>query len=88
MQHVEREALASDRVAVGQPPVRLEAGIDKGIAETGRAGAARRAGRPKRGDLAAEQGLQGTRAIAVVAMAMRDEDMRETLASDRCGDRL
>ena len=88
MQHVEREALASDRVAVGEPAVRLEGGIDEGIAETRRAGAARRAGRSERGDLAAEQRLQGARAVAMVAMAMRDEDMSEALAPYRGGDRL
>ena len=71
-----------------QPPVRLEGGIDKRIAETRRAGASRRAGRPERGDLAAEKRLQGARAIAMVAMAMRHEDMCEALAFDRGGDRL
>ena len=62
VQHVEREALGPDRVAVGKRAVRHEGGIDEIVAETRRAGAARRAGRPERGDLAAEQRLQGARA--------------------------
>ena len=47
-----------------------------------------RAGRPERGDLAAEQRLQGARPVAMVAMAVRDEDVRQALAFDRGGDRL
>ena len=62
VQHVEGEAPASDRVAVGKRAVRHEGGIDERVAETRRAGAPRRAGRTERGDLAAEQRLQGARA--------------------------
>ena len=68
--------------------VRLEGGIDERVAETRRAGAARCAGRPERGDLAAEQLLQGARPVAMIAMAVRDEDVRQPLAFDRGGNRL
>ena len=71
-----------------QSAVRLEGGIDERVAETRRAGASRRAGRPERGDLAAEQRLQGARPVAMIAMAVRDEDMRQPLVFDRGGNRL
>ena len=88
VQHVEREALAPDRVAVAKPAVRLEGGSTNASPRPGAPAPRARAGRPERGDLAAEQRLQGARAVAMIAMAVRDENMGEALALDRGGDRL
>src|SRR5262245_30651439 len=88
VQHVEREALDPDRVAVSELPVRREARIDESVAEAGNARAARRSRRPERGDLSAGESLQAARAVAMVAMTVRDENRGETLALDSGRDRL
>ena len=72
MQDIEREPPYSDRVAVSEFPVRREAWIDEGVAEAGDARAARRSRRPERGDLSACERLQAARAVAMIAMTVRN----------------
>src|SRR5262245_50542702 len=88
MQNVEREALDPDRVAVSEFPIRRKAWIDEGVAEAGNTRAARRSRRPERGDSSAGERLQSTRAVTVVAMTVRNENISEALALDRGRDRL
>src|SRR5262245_51225539 len=88
MQNVEREALDPDRVAVSEFPIRRKAWIDEGVAEAGNARAARRSRRPERGHSSADERLQSTRAVTVVAMTVRNENIGEALALDGGRDRL
>src|SRR5262245_43812046 len=88
MQNVEREALDPDRVAVSEFPIRRKAWIDEGVAEAGNTRAARRSRRPERGDSPAGERLQSTRAVTVVAMTVRNENIGEALALDGGRDRL
>ncbi len=87
VQHVERDAAGLDRVAVLQGPVRLEGGIDEGVAEPRRPGAPAAAGRTEAQDLAAEQFLQRTRTVAMIAVAVGDKDVGDALAAGGLGDR-
>src|SRR5262245_45843806 len=88
VQNVEREALDPDRVAVSEFPIRREPWIDEGVAEAGNTRAAQRSRRPERGDSSAGERLQSTRAVAVVAMTVRNENISEALALDGGRDRL
>src|SRR5262245_61254307 len=88
MQNVEREALDPDRVAVSEFPIRREAWIDEGVAEAGNTRAARRSRRPERGDLSAGERLQSARAVTMVAMTVRNENIGEAFALDGSRDRL
>src|SRR5262245_8972659 len=88
MQNIEREALDPDRVAVSEFPVRREAWIDESVAEAGNTRAARRSRRSERGDLSAGERLQSARAVTMVAMTVRNENIGEALALDGGLDRL
>src|SRR5262245_50170057 len=88
MQNVEREALDPDRVAVSEFPIRRKAWFDEGVAEAGNTRAARRSRWPERGDFSAGERLQSTRAVTVVAMTVRNENIREALALYGGRDRL
>ena len=65
----------------------MEGGIDEGVAETGRTGAALGACRSEARISAAERACKAPRAVAMVAMAVGDEDMRDALAPVGVGDR-
>src|SRR5262245_41028635 len=88
MQNVEREALDPDHVAVSEFSIRRKAWIDEGVTEAGNTRAARRSRRPERGDSSAGERLQSTRAVTVVAMTVRNENISEALGLDRGRDRL
>src|SRR5262245_45910723 len=88
MQNVEREILDPDRVAVSELPVRREAWIDEGVPEAGNTRAARRSRRSERGDRSAGERLQSARAVAMVTMTVRNENVGEALALYRGRDRF
>src|SRR5262245_55604764 len=88
MQNVEREALDPDRVAVSEFPIRRKAWIDEGVAEAGNTRAARRSRWPERGDFSAGESLQSARAVTMVAMTVRNENIGEAFALDGSRDRL
>ena len=80
MQHVERETLALTVSPSASLRSGTKAASTKASPRPGAPAPRACAGRPERGDLAAEQRLQGARAVAMVAMAVRDEDVRQPLA--------
>jgi len=86
VQHIEGDAADLQLIAVGERAVWREGRIDEGIAEAGGAGAALGAGRAEAHDLAAEPLLQRPRTVAMVAMAVGDQDMADALAPRRFGD--
>jgi hypothetical protein len=88
VQHIEREAFGLDGIAIAKPAVGHEGWIHEAVAETWRTCAARRAGRSEGPNLSAEQRLQSASAVAMIVMAMGDEDVDETLALGRGSDRL
>ena len=88
MQHVECVAAASHFLALFDRPIGHESLIDEIAPQSRRTCAARSLGRTEAQDLAAERFLKRARAVAMVAMAMGDEDVADALALGRVGDCL
>ena len=86
VQNVEGDAAGLHHVAVLKRPVWPEGGIDEGLAEARGACAALGAGRSEAQDLAADQRLQVSRPVAMIAMAVGDQDMGDALAAGRFDD--
>src|SRR5688572_25612612 len=86
VQNVERDVAGLHHVTVGDASIRRERRIDERISKPGRRRAAQATGWAKAQDLAAEQILQRPRAVAMIAMAMRDEDTGDSLPAHRSGD--
>ena len=86
VQHIEGDAAGLHHVAVLNRPVGLEGWIDEGLAEAWGAGAALGAGRAEAQDLAADQRLQAPRPVAMIAMAVGDQDVGDSLAAGRLDD--
>jgi len=86
VQNIQRDAAGLHHVAVLERPVGPEGGIHEGLAEAWGACAALGPGRSEAQDLAADQRLQVSRPVTMIAMAVGDQDMSDALAAGRFDD--